>query len=153
MASKNIGKGTKRRHFSSESRYYIDRNEYSQELINYKKTGIFSERLQKLFILHVERCSTAANFKGYTYRDEMEAHALYSLTRYSKAYDPKKKNKYGEPTDAFIYCTTIIHRAFIQIIHREKKQANIKQGLMNLRRHLRPEDIHFSQLDKMEENI
>lgn len=114
----------KRRTFTDESRYYIDKKEYDEELMSFKKSGRASERLGELFMIHTQRCASAGNFKGYTYRGDMESTAILHLLKYSHNYNPD----IGK--DAFSYCTSIIHHAFLQVIAKEKKQSLIKDALI-----------------------
>jgi len=120
----------KRRTFSDESRYYIDKDEYSAELIKYTKTGKSSDRLGELFMLHVSRISSAHNFKDYTYKSDMEGTALFHLLKYSHNYDPTVLTRKNKLTDAFVYCTTIILVAFLQVMAKEKHQSKIKDSLI-----------------------
>ncbi len=113
----------KRRTFSDKSRYYIDKNEYSNELTNYVKTRKASDRLGELFMLHVSRISSAHNFKDYTFKSDMEGTALLHLLKYSHNFKP-------ELGDAFSYCTTMILRAFLQVMAKEKHQSKIKDALI-----------------------
>lgn len=114
----------KRRTFTDESRYYIDKKEYGEELLKYKDSRKASDRLGELFMIHTQRCASAGNFKGYTYRGDMEGMALLHLLKYSHNYDVNKGK------DAFSYCTSIIHHAFLQVIAKEKKQSLIKDALI-----------------------
>ncbi len=123
----------KRRTFTDASRYYIDKKEYGEELMKFKATGRASERLGELFMIHTQRCASAGNFKGYTYRGDMESTAILHLLKYSHNYDPNymdKTDKNYLGTDAFKYCTSIIHHAFMQVIAKEKKQSVIKDALI-----------------------
>lgn len=114
----------KRRTFSDKSRYYIDKDEYDKELMSLKNTGRASERLGELFMVHAQRCASAGNYKGYTYRGDMESTAILHLLKYSHNYNP------AIGKDAFSYCTSIIHHAFWQVIIKEKKQSKIKDVLI-----------------------
>ena len=114
----------KRRTFTDASRYYIDKKEYDEELMSFKKSSRASERLGELFMIHTQRCASAGNFKGYTYRGDMESTAILHLLKYSHNYNPL----IGK--DAFSYCTSIIHHAFLQVIAKEKKQSIIKDALI-----------------------
>jgi len=113
----------KRRTFSDKSRYYIDKEEYSKELHSYTKTRKATDRLGELFMLHVSRISSAHNFKDYTFKSDMEGTALLHLLKYSHNY----KKELG---DAFSYCTTMILRAFLQVMAKEKHQSKIKDALI-----------------------
>jgi hypothetical protein len=134
----------KRRTFSDISRYYIDKDEYSNELINYSKTRKASNRLGELFMLHVSRISSANNFKDYTYKSDMEGTALLHLLKYSHNYNPKILTRFGKPTDAFSYCTSIICRAFLQVMAKEKTQSKIKDALIKNQNKISLQKIHFS---------
>jgi hypothetical protein len=114
----------KKRPIAEKSRYYIDKKEYTAELQNFIKSGIASEKLGELFKRHVDHYASGASFKNYTYIDEMKSDALLFLLKYSKSFNILKGS------DAFAYCTTIIHNAFLQSINREKKHSFIKDALI-----------------------
>ena len=118
------------------SRYYIDHNEYTQELMKFQKTQKASERLGELWKMHVDRCVSAACFKSYTYLDEMKGYALLFLVKYSKGFKPEAQIAQGKEPNAFSYCTTIIHRAFIQIINKEKKHSKLKDKFIKMHQRL-----------------
>jgi hypothetical protein len=126
----------KRRTFTDKSRFYIDKDEYEVEIIKYKKVGKASERLGELFLLHVQRCSSAGNWKSYTYRGDMEGMALIHLLKYSHNYNPnftmpdEKTGLMRKGAGAFSYCTSIIQNAFRQVLAKEKKQSTIKDALI-----------------------
>jgi DNA-directed RNA polymerase specialized sigma subunit len=114
----------KRRAIGDTSSYYIDKEEYTREIMAYKETGKASERLGEIFLLHVTRLSSTNSFKDYTFKNDMESVAIVHLLKYSKGYDPSKGS------NAFNYCTTFICRAFVQVIQKEKKQSIIKDALI-----------------------
>lgn len=122
----------KRRKIADPTRYYIDINEYTNEVINFKKTERASERLGELWKLHVDKCASSASFKNYTYLDEMKGEALLFLVKYSKSFNPDKQLESGKKPDAFKYCTTMIHRAFIQVIHKQKRHSELKDKFIKL---------------------
>ena len=122
----------KRRKIADPSRYYIDIAEYTQEVIKFKKTERASERLGELWKLHVDKCASSASFKNYTFLDEMKGEALLFLVKYSKSFNPDKQLKSGMKPDAFKYCTTMIHRAFIQVIHKQKRHSELKDKFIKL---------------------
>jgi len=140
----------KRRKFTDKSKWYIDKEEYNKELIHFAKSGKASDRLGELFIIHVNRCASAANFKNYTYRQEMESQALYFLLKYSHNFNPEKQRKNGKEPDAFAYCTQMIHNAFLQVIAKEKKHSIIKDRLIKNQPGIHKESNHFSIMDKVD---
>lgn len=134
-------KRARRRAISDESRYYIDKDEYTNELCNYRDSGVCSERLGELYKVHVDRYASAANFKGYTFLDEMKGQALLFLMKYSH-------NKFNGK-NAFSYCTTIIHNAFLQVIAKEKKHSELKDKLIKAQERIDPDRSRFSVLDNI----
>jgi hypothetical protein len=122
----------KRRNLSDPSRYYIDKDEYNEEVIKFIKNQRASERLGELWKMHVDRCGSASCFKSYTYLDEMKGYALLFLVKYSKSFKPQKQIDEGKKPNAFAYCTTIIHRAFVQIINKEKRHSKLKDRFIKL---------------------
>jgi hypothetical protein len=122
----------KRRKVADPSRYYIDHDEYTGEVVKFIKTQVASERLGEIWKMHVDKCASAACFKSYTYLDEMKGCALLFLVKYSKSFNPKKILDSGKAPNAFKYCTSIIHNAFIQVINKEKKHSKLKDKIIKL---------------------
>ena len=67
------------------------------------------------------RLSTKPNFINYSYRDEMICDGIENTLQYINNFNPEKSQ------NAFAYVTQIIYFAFLRRIHKEKKQAAIKQ--------------------------
>ena len=67
------------------------------------------------------RLSTKPNFINYSYRDEMICDGIENCLQYINNFNPEKSQ------NAFAYVTQIIYFAFLRRIHKEKKQAAIKQ--------------------------
>jgi len=145
---KSLGPDTEFNRAKRDS-YYIDAEEYTNEVKNFRKTGLASERLGELFKLHVDRYSSSANFKGYTYLDEMRGMAILFLMKYAHKFDDKKMYDAGKIPNAFNYCTTIIHRAFLQIIAKEKKHSELKDRIIKAQEEIRNSGINLHILDKM----
>lgn len=129
--------------------YYVDAEEYTKEVLNFRKTGLASERLGELFKLHVDRYASSANFKGYTYLDEMKGMAILFLMKYANKFDDKKMVSEGKTPNAFNYCTTIIHRAFLQIIAKEKKHSELKDKIIKAQDEIMKSGINLHILDQM----
>ena len=140
-----------RRKIGKDSRYYIDKEEYNNCLKEFVVSGVCGDRLGDLFMLHVQRCASAANFKGYTYRSEMESTALFFLLKYSKNFDWTGSKSKSNVANAFAYCTQIIHHAFLQIIAREKKHSKLKDMLIKDQPKINHETQRFSILDRIED--
>ncbi len=120
----------KRNQIADYSRYYIDKDEYTKEVVNYKKTGKATERLGELFTIHVDRYATSLSWKNYTYLDEMKSQAKLFLLKYSTSFNPDYGAENGKKPNAFAYCTSIIYNAFLQVLQREKKHSALKDKLI-----------------------
>lgn len=68
----------------------------------------------------VSNYSNKNNFRGYTYIDEMRSEATLNCVRYAHNFDLNKS------TNAFAYFTQLIHNSFLQVLGKEKVQAEIK---------------------------
>lgn len=139
----------KRNPVADQSRYYIDKDEYTAELIKYKKSGKATERLGELFTIHVDRYATSLSFKNYTYLDEMKSQAKLFLLKYSTSFDPNYAAKNGKKMNAFAYCTSIIYNAFLQVIQREKKHSALKDKLIKNAEKINHELEKFSILNQI----
>ena len=145
---RKMGPNTELNEFK-KNRFYIDSDEYTEEVIKYKKTGVASERLGELFKLHVDRYATSGSFKGYTYLDEMKGQALVYLLHYANRYNPDIVLKSGLKPDAFKYCTTIIHRTFLQVLAKEKRHGELKDKLIKIQESINHQEEGFHILDNL----
>lgn len=64
------------------------------------------------------------NFSGYSYVDEMQDDAIENVLMYVHNFDPEKSKS------PFSYFTKIMWWAFVRRIHREGKEAYLKQKMM-----------------------
>jgi hypothetical protein len=136
-----------RRGKADKSRYYIDKDEYTNQVIDYIETGVASERLGELFTIHVNHYASSSCFKGYTYLDEMKSQATLFLLKYSKSFKPNYGPNNNKKPNAFSYCTTIIHHAFLQIIQREKRHSKLKDIIIKNQERINYEIERFSILN------
>ena len=67
------------------------------------------------------------NFINYTYRQEMISDGIENCLQYIHNFDPDKSK------NPFSYFTQIIYYAFIRRIQKEKKQAHIKNKMIEKR--------------------
>jgi hypothetical protein len=139
----------RRKATADPSRYYIDKDEYTKEVINYIECGRASERLGELFILHVDKYASSSCFKGYTYLDEMKSQARLFLLKYCRSFKPQYAIERNKKPNAFAYCTTIIHNAFLQVIQREKKHSKLKDAIIKNQERINHELERFSILNQI----
>jgi len=71
-----------------------------------------------------ERYGTRANWRGYTYNDEMQSQALMQLSQIGLQFDESKSE------NPFAYYTAAITNSFTRILNIEKKNQNIRDDLL-----------------------
>ena len=139
----------RRKPAADKSRHYVDRDEYNKELTAFVNAGVATERLGEIFILHVDHYASSSNFKGYTYLDEMKSQARLFLLKYSTNFKPDWYIENGKKPNAFAYCTTIIHNAFLQVMQKEKKHSALKDKLIKNQERINHELERFSILNQI----
>jgi hypothetical protein len=86
--------------------------------------GNMTNKLATMFILFVNRFSQKANWRGYTYLDEMKGRALLQLTEMGLKFDESKSD------NPFAYYTTLSTNAFRRIATAEKKSQSFRDDLL-----------------------
>jgi hypothetical protein len=71
-----------------------------------------------------ERYGTRANWRGYTYNDEMQSQALMQLSQIGLQFDESKSE------NPFAYYTAAITNSFTRILNLEKKNQAIRDDLL-----------------------
>ena len=98
----------------------VDNKKFLGEFFNREGLSDVTEFMAECFMNIGIGLSHRKNFQRYTYRDEMILDGLEDCVKYVHNFDPEKS---GNP---FGYFTTIMWRAFIRRIEKEKKQEYIK---------------------------
>jgi len=118
------------------SNYYIDKKEFYDAIVAYKKQCAEAEDsgsplpkmndyLGKCLIDLATRISYKPNFRSYPYREEMIGDGIENGIMAMKSFDPQKsQNPYG-------YFTTIIHYAYLRRIKKERMQLYRKYKAMH----------------------
>lgn len=83
-----------------------------------------TEKLAHMWTVLANRYASRGNFASYSYRDDMEAYALYMVCRTWKSFNPEKSN------NPFAFFTQCIKHSFYQFLNKEKKQRDIRDGLL-----------------------
>lgn len=86
--------------------------------------GRMSERLGIMFMKLVEKYSNRANWRGYSYRQDMQGLALMHLSQVGLQFDESKSN------NPFAFYTTTITHCFTRLYNLEKKNQNIRDDLL-----------------------
>jgi len=99
-----------------------------------------SNYIGSCFLKIAQGLSYRPNFINYTYKDEMVADGIENCLQYIENFKEEKSS------NAFAYVTQIIYFAFLRRIHKEKKQAAIKQ------RSIEQAGVMFDTFDTMDGN-
>lgn len=80
----------------------------------------------KMIMMLVDRYAQRANWRGYTYIDDMKSEALLSLLNGSLKFNPEKsKNPFG-------YMTQIVTHSFLTTLDKEKKVRRIRDDILEM---------------------
>ena len=118
-----------------KSVHYIDNKEFHQAMIEWKELCKEAEEageekppvtnyIGECFLKIANGLSYRPNFINYTYRSEMVSDGIENCLQYIHNFDPEKSK------NPFAYFTQIIYYAFLRRIQKEKKQAHIKNKMI-----------------------
>ncbi len=83
-----------------------------------------TDELVKMIMMLVEKYATRANWRGYTYIDDMRSEAMVSLLNGTLKFDPEKsQNPFG-------YMTQIVTHSFLTTLDKEKKVRRIRDDIL-----------------------
>ena len=88
--------------------------------------GKITNSLAMMFMKLCERYGTRANWRGYTYNDEMQSQALMQLSQIGLQFDESKSE------NPFAYYTAAITNSFTRILNIEKKNQAIRDDLLEM---------------------
>jgi hypothetical protein len=86
--------------------------------------GKMTNQLATMYMKLCERYGTRANWRGYTYNDEMQSQALMQLSQIGLQFDESKSD------NPFAYYTAAITNSFTRILNIEKKNQSIRDDLL-----------------------
>lgn len=86
--------------------------------------GSLTRRLVEILVALVRNYSRRANWRGYTWVDDMRSEALLSLTEAALKFDE------GVSSNPFGYYTRVAQNAFRGVLAREERQLGIKDAIM-----------------------
>ena len=86
--------------------------------------GSMTPKLAHMFIKLCERYATRANWRGYTYNDEMRGQALLQLSQIGLQFDESKSQ------NPFAYYTAAITNSFTRVLNLEKRNQVIRDDIL-----------------------
>lgn len=91
-----------------------------------KDHGQITNKLANIYMKLCEKYSMKYNWRGYTYRDEMEASAVLQLTYVGLRFNEAKSS------NPFAYYTAAVTNNFRRVLNTEKKNQNIRDDLLEM---------------------
>ena len=92
--------------------------------------GKITNKLGTMFLKLVERYSHRANWRGYTYVDEMRGQALVQLSQIGLQFNEAKSD------NPFAYYTAAVNNSFTRILNLEKRNQMIRDDILIEQGHL-----------------
>ena len=86
--------------------------------------GAMTDALARMFMLLVERYSQRANWRGYTYVDEMKGQSLLQLSSMGLQFNEARS------ANPFAYFTQALAHSFTRVLNIEKKNQNIRDEIL-----------------------
>jgi len=115
--------------------HYVNNKEFLQAMIEWndrckiaKEEGNsqppITNYIGECFLKIANHLSYRPNFINYTYREEMISDGIENCLQYVHNFNPEKSD------NPFAYFTQIIYYAFLRRIQKEKKQAHVKNKII-----------------------
>ncbi len=86
--------------------------------------GAMTDKLARMFMLLVERYSQRANWRGYSYLDEMKGQSLLQLSSMGLQFNEARSS------NPFAYFTQALSHSFTRVLNIEKKNQNIRDEIL-----------------------
>jgi hypothetical protein len=111
-------KKKKKRVLRKSQENYVDGNEMLEEIREFYKTDVFTDKLADMMQKIAYKLASAANFYRYSYKDQMIGDALIKMIQVlkKKNFDPDRG------FSPFWYFTQVAYRAFLTRIKSEKNR-------------------------------
>ena len=91
-----------------------------------KDHGNITNKLARMYMMLCEKYSMKFNWRGYTYRDEMEASAILQLTYVGLRFNEAKS------ANPFAYYTAAVNNSFCRVLNTEKRSQNIRDDILEM---------------------
>lgn len=115
---------TKKPKSTSTKSHYVTNAQLLEAIAEDKLSGKLSDKLAGYLYMIAERYSFSSSFAGYSFREDMVSFAVVNLCANWHKFDPTKSD------NPFAFYTTAVFRSFLQFLHDEKKQRNIRDQLL-----------------------
>ena len=134
----------KRKHYVDNEAFFKEIKKWKQRVLDNREMDDpdppSTEFMGECFLRISEHLVMRPNFINYTFRDDLVSDGIENCLQYIENFKEEKSS------NAFAYVTQIIYFAFLRRIHKEKKQAAIKQ------RSIEQAGVMFDTFDTMDGN-
>jgi hypothetical protein len=142
--------------------HYIDNQEFLSALIDYRQKVMIAEKkglskpkvsnyIGECFLKIATHLSYRPNFINYMYKDDMICDGIENCIQYIDNFDPEKSK------NPFAYFTQIVYFAFLRRIHKEKRQLDIKDKIIEKSGHdqlfTTDDDYNYSDYNQIKTRI
>ena len=119
---------------TSKNPHYVNNKDFHEALVLHKKKvelakeknaprPMISNYLGDCFLKIATHLSYRPNFVNYMFREDMISDGVENCVNYINNFDTER-------TNPFAYFTQIVYYAFLRRIHKEKKQMEIKEKII-----------------------
>lgn len=91
-----------------------------------KDHGQITNTLARMYIMMCQKYAMKYNWRGYTYRDEMQNSAILQLTYVGLRFNEAKS------ANPFAYYTAAITNSFCRVLNTEKRNQNIRDDILEI---------------------
>lgn len=142
--------------------HYIDNQEFLAALIDYRQKIVIAQNkglpkpkvsnyIGECFLKIATHLSYRPNFINYMYKDDMICDGIENCIQYIDNFDPEKSR------NPFAYFTQIVYFAFLRRIHKEKRQLDIKEKIIEKSGHdqlfTTEDDYNYSDYNQIKSRI
>ena len=109
--------------------YVVGKSHWNGDLENgffSKDHGQITNKLARMYIMMCEKYAMKFNWRGYTYRDEMQNSAILQLTYVGLRFNEAKS------ANPFAYYTAAITNSFCRVLNSEKRNQNIRDDILEI---------------------
>lgn len=91
-----------------------------------KDHGQISNKLARMYIMICEKYAMKYNWRGYSYREDMQQSAILQLTYVGLRFNEAKSN------NPFGFYTTVLTNSFVRVLNSEKRNQTIRDDILEI---------------------
>jgi hypothetical protein len=147
---------------ATKNPHYVNNKEFHEALVLHKKKvdiakeknappPMISNYLGDCFLKIATHLSYRPNFVNYMFREDMISDGVENCVNYINNFDTER-------TNPFAYFTQIVYYAFLRRIHKEKKQMEIKEKIIERSGYdevftVDRDEYNYSEYNSIKDNI